>query len=64
MSRQPKHSPVHSEIQDASVEYIAAKWPLLPPHVREAILTVIDAVVTVQQRTESQPSSRQEELKF
>jgi hypothetical protein len=28
-----------------SVSYIAARWALLPPHLREAILTLVDSGV-------------------
>jgi hypothetical protein len=30
----------------ASIEYISVRWPLLPPHVREAIFTLVDAAMT------------------
>jgi hypothetical protein len=32
---------------NASLRFIASAWPLLQPHVRETILTLIDAVLAV-----------------
>ncbi len=29
--------------EDASFDHIAAAWPFLPPHIRETILTLVDA---------------------
>ena len=32
-----------------TISYIAARWDFLPPHIREAILTLVDAGVAVQE---------------
>jgi len=37
----------------ASIRFIADAWPKLPPHVREAIMTVIDGALTVGTRDEA-----------
>lgn len=45
---------------DSSVDYVVAHWDRLPPHVREAIVTLVDATVIRQecdlQRLSSLPS--------
>ncbi len=40
-------------MQSTSVEHITARWCMLPPHVREAIVTLVDAglVTNQHQRT-------------
>ncbi len=30
-----------------SIRYIAARWDFLPPHIREAILSLVDAGIAV-----------------
>jgi hypothetical protein len=37
-----------SQTADAELRQIAAAWPLLKPHVREAIFTLIDAALSQQ----------------
>ena len=36
----------------ASIRFIADAWPKLPPHVREAIMTLIDGALAVGNRDE------------
>jgi hypothetical protein len=43
MNERPTILPAES--YRASIEYISARWPLLPPHVREAIFTLVDAAM-------------------
>jgi len=28
-----------------SIDYVVAQWPGLPPHIREAIVTLVDAAI-------------------
>jgi hypothetical protein len=32
--------------ESAAIDYVAGSWPVLPPHVKEAILTLVDAATT------------------
>lgn len=51
----PQHRPSANK-NDAALDYIAARWPHLPPHVRDAILTLVDAArVADADRCESSP---------
>jgi hypothetical protein len=45
----------HSVSHTTAVKYIADAWPHLPPHVREAILTLIDAGLVGRERSPAAP---------
>lgn len=50
MSEPKPGSSLHSDFSRSnSAEYVAARWCMLPPHVREAICTLVDAALTTRQ---------------
>lgn len=40
------------EVRSKSAEYVAASWRLLAPHVRETIITFIDACLLLREANE------------
>ncbi len=48
---------LRSEGKALSFDYVAAQWPELPPHVREAIVTLVDAAKTVDEQQNTAPSN-------
>ncbi len=43
----PSEALSDSKETDPTLEYLSRAWPLLPPHIREAVLTLVDSSLSL-----------------